>query len=169
MLVGHQLIVEKFKKDAASGTLHHAHLFVGPAHVGKTKTALTLAVTLQGVEDKVFEKKHLLEGMDSDTLLFLDAGEGLGIEDVRGIVERCNQGHQKPYLIVIIENLGRLKAEASNALLKTLEEPHEGALFLLTANQEDDVLPTIRSRTQVHAFQTLPDDEMKPLLEGHPL
>lgn len=169
MLVGHQLIVEKFKKDAASGTLHHAHLFVGPAHVGKTKTALTLAVTLQGVEDKVFEKKHLLEGMDSDTLLFLDAGEGLGIEDVRGIVERCNQGHQKPYLIVIIENLGRLKAEASNALLKTLEEPHAGALFLLTANQEDDVLPTIRSRTQVHAFQTLPDDEMKPLLEGHPL
>lgn len=169
MLVGHQTILEKLQKDATRGSLHHAHLFLGPEHVGKTKTALTLAVALQGAEDKVFEKKHLLEGLDPDTLLFLDNGEGLGIEMVRSIVERCNQGHQKPYLIVLIENLGRLKAEACNALLKTLEEPHPGALFLLTANHEEDVLPTIRSRTQVHFFQTLSDETMLPLLEGHPL
>jgi DNA polymerase-3 subunit delta' len=169
MLVGHQTIFESLKKTAARGELHHAHLFLGPQHVGKTKTALSLAVALQGAEDKVIDKKQLLEGLDSDTLLFLDTGEGLGIEDVRTIVDRCNQGHQKPYLIVVIENLGRLKAEACNALLKTLEEPHPGALFLLTANQEDDVLPTIRSRTQVHFFQTLPDEAMQPLLDGHPL
>ncbi len=168
-LVGHQTLVEHFKREAARGTLHHAHLLLGPEHVGKTKTALTIAVELQGASENVIAKKQLLEGLDADTLLYLDTGEGLGIEEVRSIVERCNQGHQKPFLIVLIENLGRLKPEACNALLKTLEEPHPGALFLLTAHHEEDVLPTIRSRTQVHLMQSVPDEAMKPLLDGHPL
>lgn len=169
MLVGHQSIFDTLLKDAARGSLAHAHLFLGPEHVGKTKTALSLAVQLQGASDQVVAKKQLLEGLDPDTLLFLDTGEGLGIEEVRHLVERSNQGHQKPYLVVVLENLGRLKPEACNALLKTLEEPHPGTIFFLTAHQEDDVLPTIRSRAQVHFFQTLSDEALKPLLDGHPL
>ena len=50
-----------------------------------------------------------------------------------------------------------MKVEAVNALLKTVEEPHENTLFL-TANQEDDVLPTLRSRCHVSYFQTLSDE-----------
>ncbi|QQR54421.1 AAA family ATPase [Candidatus Peregrinibacteria bacterium] len=168
-LLGHQRILEHLKSEAASGRLHHAHLFLGPEHVGKTKMALTLAVHLQGADEHGVAKKQLLEGLDADTLLFLDAGEGMGIEAVRGLIERSNQGHLKPYLVVVIENLARLRPEASTALLKTLEEPHPGLLFLLTAHQEEDVLPTLRSRAQVHVFQSLPDEEMTPLLEGNPL
>ena len=168
-LVGHQKFVDELLRDSERGTLHHAHLFLGPEHVGKTKTALTAAVELQGASENVIAKKQLLEGLDPDTLLFLDDGEGLGIEVVRSLVERSHQGHQKPYLVFVIENLGRLKPEACNALLKTLEEPHPGTVFLLTAHREEDVLPTIRSRTQVHNLQTLPDEAMEPLLEGHAL
>lgn len=167
-LVGHQSVVDQLLRDSARSTLHHAHLLIGPAHVGKTKTALTAAVELQGATESVIAKKQLLEGLDPDTLLFLDDGEGLGIETIRTLVERSNQGHQKPYLVAVIENLGRLKPEACNALLKTLEEPHPGTVFFLTAHHEEDVLPTIRSRTQVHTLQTLPEEALAPLLDGHP-
>lgn len=169
MLVGHTAIYDKLLEDASHDRLHHAQLFIGPEHVGKTKTALKLAVHLQGAEENVLAKRQILEGLDSDTLLFLDAGEGLGIEEVRGILKRCSEGHQKPYLIVVIENIGRMKAESCNALLKTLEEPHPGTLFFLTAHREEDVLPTIRSRAHVNLFQTVSDAQLSGLLEGHPL
>jgi DNA polymerase-3 subunit delta' len=70
-------------------------------------------------------------------------------------------------LIFIIENLGRMKVEAANALLKTLEEPGEGVLFFLTANREEDVLPTIRSRCSITTFQTVPESELKEMTAGH--
>lgn len=168
-LVGHHTILDQLKRDAARGALHHAHIFVGPEHVGKTKAALTLAVHVQELQENVIAKRQLLEGLDTDTLLYLDDGETLGIETVRALLERAHQGHQKPYLVVLIENLARLRPETSNALLKTLEEPHPGLLFLLTAHQEDDVLPTLRSRAHVHSFQTVPDEQMAELLSGHPL
>ena len=169
MLVGHQSIYERLKRDSQSGTLHHAHLFLGPEHVGKTKTAMNFANFLQGGEEDVIVKRQLLQGLDPDTLLFLDDGESLPIESIRNVIERVNQGHSHPYLIVVIENLARLRPEAMNALLKTLEEPHPGTVFFLTANQEEDVLATIRSRAQTHFFQTVPDEEMTVLLDGHPL
>lgn len=167
MLIGHKSIYERLRNEAELGRFHHAHLFVGPAHLGKTKTALNLAVFLQGGEANVIVKKQILEGLDSDTLLYLDDGESLPIEAVRGLIERVGQSHSKPYLVVVIENIGRMKPEAMNALLKTLEEPSEDIVFLLTAHQEDDVLPTIRSRCHVTRFQTVPDAEMRSACEGH--
>ena len=78
-LVGHQKLVDELLRDAERGTLHHGHLFLGPEHVGKTKTALTAAVELQGASENVIAKKQLLEGLDPDTLLLRDDGEGLSI------------------------------------------------------------------------------------------
>lgn len=166
MLIGHEKIFDRLKRLGEAGRLHHAQLFIGPEHVGKTKVALLLSVFLQGAEDKIVVKKQILEGLNADTLLFLDGanalgGETLPIESVRWIVERSHQSHSFPYLIFVIENLGRMKVEAANALLKTLEEPHEKTLFFLTANEEDDALPTIRSRCQVTYFQTVSDEALR--------
>ncbi len=164
-MIGHGVLLQKLKMSA--GKLHHAQLFVGPEHVGKTHLALLLSVFLQGAEDQVVLKKQIMEGANPDTILYLDGGEGLSIEEVRSIVERAGQSHAYPYLIFVIENLGRMKIEAANALLKTLEEPSEGTLFFLTANNEEDVLPTIKSRCQVTYFQTVPETELKQLTNGH--
>ncbi len=164
-MIGHGSILEKLK--TAAGKLHHAHIFVGPEHVGKTHLALLLSVFLQGAEDQMVLKKQIMEGANPDTILHLDKGEGLSIEEVRSIVERASQSHSYPYLIFVIENLGRMKVEAANALLKTLEEPSDGTLFLLTANSEEDVLPTIKSRCQVTYFQTVPESELKQMTNGH--
>lgn len=166
-MIGHQAILERLKAEAREGRLHHAHLFVGPEHVGKTTAALNLAVFLQGGEENVLVKKAVLEGLEQDTILCLDTGDSLPIEEVRGVIARAGQSHSRPYLVVVIENIGRMKPEAMNALLKTLEEPGEGTVFLLTANQEEDVLPTIQSRCHVSRFQTVPDAEMVAACEGH--
>jgi len=165
MLIGHAKIFARLKSLGEAGKLHHAQLFLGPEHVGKTKVALLLSVFLQGGEGNVILKKQIMEGLSADTQLFLDDGENLPIETVRAIVERSNQTHSAPYLIFVIENLGRLKPEAVNALLKTLEEPHEGILFFLTANQEEDVLPTLRSRCHVTNFQTVSEALLKEACE----
>lgn len=161
MLIGHGKIFENLKSLGRAGRLHHAQLFVGPQHVGKTKVARLLSVFLQGAQDNIILKKQILEGMHSDTLLFLDDGENLPIETVRQIVERGGQTHASPYLIFVIENLGRMRPEAMNALLRYLEEPYENTIFFLTANEEDDVLPTIRSRCHVTNFQTVSEELLK--------
>lgn len=166
-MIGHQSILDDLKAIGAAGKLHHAQLFIGPEHVGKSKTALLLSVFLQGAEGQVILKKQILEGANPDTVLFLDAGEGLSIEEVRSIVERASQSHQYPYLIFVLENIGRMKVEAANALLKTLEEPGEDVLFFLTANNEEDVLPTVKSRCHSTYFQTVPESELKEMVNGH--
>ncbi|MFA6023981.1 MAG: hypothetical protein WC777_02075 [Candidatus Gracilibacteria bacterium] len=167
MFIGHQELFAELKEAAANGRLHHAQLFVGPEHIGKTKLALLLSVFLQGAEDQVILKKQILEGAHADTVLFLDAGEGLPIEEVRNIVARAAQSHSSPYLIFVIENIGRMKVEAANALLKTLEEPGEGVFFFLTANRDEAVLPTIESRCHRVEFQTVPERELKVMTDGH--
>jgi DNA polymerase-3 subunit delta' len=115
-----------------------------------------------------------LEGTEADTVLFLEGGvhgtdedAGLSIEEVRTISARSSQSHSRPYLIFVVEDLGRMKPEAANSLLKTLEEPSEGVVFFLTANDEDSVLPTIRSRCAVTRFQSVPDAEMRAACGEH--
>lgn len=169
MLVGHKKIYENLMCEAEQGRLHHCHVFLGPQHLGKTKTALQLAMHLQcPLDEQIVERKHIAEGIDTDTLIFLDDGEVLPIEKVREIISRATVSHVKPYLIFVIENIGRMKIESMNALLKTLEEPAPGVLFFLTANKESDVLPTIRSRARVTNFQTLSKDEMRELCKDNP-
>ncbi len=169
MLIGHSQQWKELLEKGRKGELHHAELFIGPEHVGKTKLAMLLAMELQCPDDTLLvTRKHILEGADPDTLLFLDDGEILPIEKVRELLIRTSLSHQKPYLVVVLENLGRLKTETANALLKTLEEPAPGVLFFLTAHREEDVLPTIRSRCHVTRFQTVSDQEILKACQGHP-
>ncbi len=168
MRIGHELIVERIKQDFAAGRGHHAHLFVGPKHVGKTRSALDLALHLQGFSGEAALSNQLLNGAHADTILLLDTGEHLSIAEIRTLIERSGQSHDGKHLIVVLENLGRMRPEAMNALLKTLEEPGEGTVFFLTAHHEDDVLPTIRSRCQVHQFHTVPENAMQSLVANHP-
>jgi DNA polymerase-3 subunit delta' len=166
-MIGHKHIWDRLKNDLELGRLAHAHLFVGPAHTGKTHLAKTFSVIAQGGDSDVLLKKSILEGTEADTVMFLDNGEPLTIEEVRTISARAGQSHTRPYLIFVVEDLGRMKPEAANSLLKTLEEPSEGTVFFLTANNEDSVLATIRSRCTVTRFQSVPDAEMRAACGEH--
>lgn len=167
MIIGHETIWKRLLEDVEAGRLHHAQLFMGPKGVGKTRVALELAVHLQERVDNPALRKQLLEGLHEDTLLYLDAGAGLPIAEIRKLIERVNQSHRSAHLVVVLENIGRMKPEAANALLKTLEEPVPGVVFLLTANREEDVLDTIRSRCHITWFQSIADEELKNHTDGH--
>lgn len=161
MLIGHKQIFEKLCGRSERGSLHHAQIFLGPKHVGKSKVALLLAMQMQCPdESQVILRKQIADGADSDTVFFHDDGEVLEIEKVRGIVARSSITHVKPYLIFVIENIGRMKIEAMNVLLKTLEEPFDCVYFFMTANREEDIIPTIRSRAHVTNFYTVPNPEI---------
>lgn len=167
MLIGHSGIFERLKAQAAQGTLHHAQLFVGPEHVGKSKLAIELSMVLQEVTQAPVLRKQILDGVDADTIFLLDEGQPLSIKEVRSVIERTHQSHRRPYLVILIENIGRMRPEAMNALLKTLEEPPKGVIFFLTANQDEAVLPTIRSRCQLTSFHTVSDAILREACEGH--
>ena len=135
--------------------------------MGKTKLAIKLAMEMQCPDEtQLVTRKMIAEGTSPDTLLFLDEGSVFPIESVRRIVERTGLTHLSPYLIFVIENIGRMKLEALNALLKTLEEPPEGVYFFLTAHNEEAVIPTIRSRVHTVRFNTVSDPELKAACEG---
>ncbi len=161
MLIGHKQIFERLKAEVNAGTLHHSQIFLGPKSVGKSKVALMLAMQMQCPdESQIVLRKQIAEGADFDTIIFADDGEVLPIEKIRELIGRIGQSHTKPNLIFIIESIGRMKVEAMNALLKTLEEPPRDTYFFMTAENESDIIPTIRSRSKIVNFQSVPEKEI---------
>lgn len=162
-VVGQEPTVRTLQNSLASGHVAHAYIFAGPRGSGKTSLARILAKALnclQGVQPEPCSKcdacTDLVEGRFLD-LVELDAASNRGIEDIRDLRERVNfapvSGRYKFYLI---DEVHQLTPEASNALLKTLEEPPEHAVFVLATTEIHRVLPTILSRCQRFDFRRIP-------------
>jgi len=121
----------------------HALLVVGPAGSGKFSLATQLAEAMLELKPGAFETYSY------GSIIRSDAGKAIGIEAVRTLEQFLSlkiPGNQLPNRVVVIENSHLLSVEAQNALLKTLEEPVEGAVIILTASHPQALLPTIRSR-----------------------
>ncbi len=162
-VVGQEPTVRTLQNSLASGQVAHAYIFAGPRGSGKTSLARILAKALnclQGVQPEPCGKCNacadVVEGRFLD-LVELDAASNRGIEDIRDLRERVNfapvNGRYKFYLI---DEVHQLTPEASNALLKTLEEPPEHAVFVLATTEIHRVLPTILSRCQRFDFRRIP-------------
>ncbi len=162
-VVGQEPTVRTLQNSLASGQIAHAYIFAGPRGSGKTSLARILAKALnclQGVQPEPCARceacTDIVEGRFLD-LVELDAASNRGIEDIRDLRERVNfapvSGRYKFYLI---DEVHQLTPEASNALLKTLEEPPEHAVFVLATTEIHRVLPTILSRCQRFDFRRIP-------------
>ena len=162
-VVGQEPTVRTLQNSLASGQIAHAYIFAGPRGSGKTSLARILAKALnclQGVQPEPCGKcdacTDIVEGRFLD-LVELDAASNRGIEDIRDLRERVNfapvSGRYKFYLI---DEVHQLTPEASNALLKTLEEPPDHAVFVLATTEIHRVLPTILSRCQRFDFRRIP-------------
>jgi DNA polymerase III subunit delta' len=95
----------------------------------------------------------------------LERARSISIDQVRGMAAACTM---KPSLssrrIVIFDAVDDLERGGANALLKTLEEPPAGTIFLLVSHAPGRLLPTIRSRCRLLRFQPLADDVMASVL-----
>jgi DNA polymerase-3 subunit delta' len=164
-VIGHRLLLGLLEGEAASPA--HAYLFVGPASVGKATVARRFASLLLCPGGEAGCVRRVIAGLHPDlSLVEPDGRTALTVDQARATVARAVlapvEGERK---VILFEEAGLMTEEAANALLKTLEEPTPTTVFLLVAEAEDDLPPTIASRCRTTYFGRVTDDEVVAALE----
>jgi len=148
--------------------VHHAWLMTGPPGSGRSNLAVAFAGALL-CENNGCGECHscqlALSGNHPDITVLATERVGISIEEVRELVASSSLGGSMGrYRIMIIEDADRMTERSSNVLLKALEEPPAGTVWLLCAPSEADMLPTIRSRVRRVALKTPSVEEVAELL-----
>src|ERR1700674_1013290 len=145
-VVGQQHVTRTIENAIRSGRVAHAYIFSGARGVGKTTTARILAKALNCVRGPAAEPcnecdscREIAAGTSLD-VLEIDAASNRGIDQVRELREMVRYAPASSrYKVVILDEAHQLTDEASNALLKTLEEPPERVVFILATTRAEYV------------------------------
>ncbi len=180
-IFGHDRITARLSQAAARGTPHHAYLFHGPDGVGRRQVALGFAMALNceapttpGVPCGACAScRRIGEGTDGDvwTVAPLPPPKNprgklaIRVDVVRELQSRLafrvDEGRTR---LVVVDDSELMGVEASNCLLKSLEEPPPRTVLILITRRLGQVLPTIRSRCLQIGFQRLDRDTLQRLL-----
>lgn len=184
-IVGHDRVVEQFRRALARGRLATSFLFAGPSGIGKRRFAVSLAQTLlcprrpEAALDPCHKCPACLQVRanshpDFELVAKPPEKSALPVELLIGDPEhRMRQGllHKlglKPLQgrrkVAIIDDADSLNPEGANALLKTLEEPAPHSVLILLSTSPARQLPTIRSRCQLVRFHPLPQGAVQEIL-----
>ncbi|HXQ63004.1 MAG TPA: DNA polymerase III subunit gamma/tau [Acidimicrobiales bacterium] len=169
-VLGQEHISLALRNAVRDDRVGHAYLFSGPRGTGKTSTARILAKALNcaapeggepcGTCDSCIE---IARGTSLD-VHELDAASNNGVDAMRELVSHAALGTPGRWKVYIVDEVHMLSTAASNALLKTLEEPPSHVVFVLATTEAQKVLPTIRSRTQHFEFRLLGPETLVDLL-----
>jgi len=191
MLLGNQPARDALAAAMASGALHHAWLIAGPEGVGKGSFARIAAARMLA---EALEPHKLASGWtvpeDTQTAHLLASGahpdfraltrlpkdpdkpdealaRSITIAQVRTLQPLfATKPALSPRRVVVIDAIDDLERGGANALLKNLEEPPQGTIFLLVSHAPGRLLPTIRSRCRLLRFEPLEDGDVTHILRG---
>ncbi len=171
-IVGQQHVTRTLANAINSNRVAHAYIFSGVRGVGKTTSARILAKALNCVKGPTAEPdgtcdscREISAGTSLD-VLEIDAASNRGIDQIRELREMVRYAPASSrYKVVILDEAHQLTDEASNALLKTLEEPPERVVFILATTRAEDLAETIKSRAQLFQFRALTFKEITDEIE----
>jgi DNA polymerase III subunit gamma/tau len=166
-LVGQEHVTETLANAIKHDRVAHAYIFSGARGVGKTTAARILAKGLNCVQGPTAEPcgvcdscKEIAAGSSLD-VIEIDAASNRGIDQIRELREMVRYAPAASRSkVVILDEAHMLTGEASNALLKTLEEPPDRVIFVMATTQPEDLEDTIRSRSQHFHFRVLTFNEI---------
>jgi DNA polymerase-3 subunit delta' len=154
-VIGHDKNKKFFSTIIKSGQISHAYLFYGQDMIGKKTFALDLY--------KIINNRSEILATDADVKILSpkkdDGGAEIYIEEIRNVKKFLSlKSNLGPYKYVIIDDADTLTIEASNALLKILEEPQKKTILILISSKPKQILPTIISRCSAIKFNSVADN-----------
>jgi DNA polymerase-3 subunit delta' len=173
-LVGHEWAVDMLKKHVVNGAVRHAYLFSGPPGLGRRTLALHFAQALNcptplelGVPCGQCRDCRQIAAMQHADLTVVQAeGSVLKVDQIREARRTLTlKPYQANYRVALFLRFQEANDNAANALLKTLEEAPSYAVLILTADNPEQLLPTIVSRCEVLRLRPLKVDEAVQELE----
>lgn len=190
-LIGNEAARSALLAAMGSGALHHAWLIAGPEGVGKGRFARAAALRmLAEAGDPGALRSGIEISPDSRTAHLVAAGSHPDYRELVRLPKDADKPDEnlarsitiaqvrtlqplfatKPSLssrrVVVIDAIDHLERAGANALLKNLEEPPAGTIFLLVSHSPGRLLPTIRSRCRLLRFEKLEDAEVASVLRA---
>jgi len=164
--------IEILKAYISNFRLEAGYLFTGPEGIGKRQVALALAKKLNCLEDKedacgnCSSCLKIGNNQHPDVHIIADAEPQIKIDVIRQLQKEMSlRAYEGKFKIFIIDNAHKLTAEASNSLLKILEEPPKGSLIILITDKPGSLFKTVISRCKIVKFSPLKREELEEILK----
>lgn len=179
-MLGHEWAVEMLRQHAVRGEVRHAYLFCGPPGLGRRTLALRLAQALNCTNPisagepcgqcRDCKQIEAMQHPDMNVIQADSEGGTLKVDQVREVQHSLSlKPYQAKYRVALFLRFQEANDNAANALLKTLEEAPAHAILLLTADNPEQLLPTIVSRCEILRLRALPVKTIEADLLAHGL
>lgn len=175
-IVGHEDIIRHMQNSISMGKVSHSYIFAGEPGSGKKLLARTYAMTLQCEQQRTDPclkcdscKRALSKNHPDIIYVEHEKPNSISVEEIRTQVvdDVLIKPYWEKHKIYIIPDAEKMTPQAQNAILKTIEEPPSYAIFMLIANNIEELLPTIQSRCVRLEVKAVSDNLVKNYLMEH--
>lgn len=171
-IIGQSVLAGSLKRAVKENLVANSYIFCGPRGSGKSMAAEIFAKALncngEGVEkpcDKCTSCKKLESGNHPNIDIIKPSGASIKIKQIREVIAKVSKKpFENGYKVLIIDEADKMTQDAQDAFLKTLEEPPANTVFILLAENQNSLLPTVVSRCQVFYLQKIAKQQIESYL-----